>query len=492
MANTYEYDFFHEGLVFWHVVETPNLLKSFDDYLFSKVTLQHLFKIIKNYKSEYGDKENINEELINMLAYQQGISTELTPDIVHAYFDVRKELSKYSKNWLTDLSKGFFAYQNMISGINDVTSFLMSQSEISVNEAASLAEQVNRKLQNISKKKIRDEHDYSDFFDIESHVQTKVDRKPSGYSFIDLCLNGGWAKQTLNVLMGPPKVGKSLWLCNLCANSIKNGQNCVYITLEMSAATVNQRIGSNLFNIPIKDYEHKAQDREYMKAIMTNFCNSCGLLGKPGALVVKEFPTSSATAEDIEAFICGLEEERSTPDNPFKFDCVFIDYINIMADCRSKKSDDNMYQKIKNIAEDVRAMSQKNDWCVISLTQTNRQGMNCEDPTMENVSESAGLVATVDSLFAIVCSTMMKADGYYYLKAIALRNSNNMGDKKRYDFSNDYLRLTESNEGIIPEGTQEKKEQTPKYKKKKDSKPITPAPNMPVIQTIEDLCKMYC
>ena len=108
--------------------------------------------------------------------------------------------------------------------------------------------------------------------------------------------------------------------------------------------------------------------------------------------------------------------------------------------------------KIKGICEDVRAMAQRNDWCVVSLTQTNRNGMNASDLDMTSVAESSGLVATVDSLFGIICTTMMRAESLFYIKALALRNSPNMGDKKRYNFQGDYMRITEDpNEDIIPD-----------------------------------------
>ena len=172
---------------------------------------------------------------------------------------------------------------------------------------------------------------------------------------------------------------------------------------------------------------------------------------QPGALVVEEFPTSSATVYDIEAFLLNAEKSRSIEGKPFKFRNVFIDYVNIMADARHGNTAET-YMKIKGICEDIRAMAQRNDWCVISLTQTNRTGMNASDLDMTSVAESSGLVATVDSLFGIICTTMMKAQGIYYIKALALRNSPNMGDKKKYKFFGDFMRIKEDEtEDIIPD-----------------------------------------
>ena len=249
--------------------------------------------------------------------------------------------------------------------------------------------------------------------------------------------------------MGSPKVGKSMWLCNLCANSVKNGENSVYISLEMSYQLVAQRIGSNLLNIPIDEYEKYSQDVNFMTAKMKEFYNTS--LITPGTFIIEEFPTSSKTVYDIEAFLLKLEEERSTDEKPFKIKNVFLDYVNIMKDAKNPNSE-NMYQKIKSICEDLRAMAQRNQWAVISLTQTNRSAYDSSDIGMANVSESGGLIATVDSLFGIIQTPVMRAENVYYLKAVAIRNSGHMGDRKKFDFVQKYLRITENmDEPIIAE-----------------------------------------
>ena len=123
-----------------------------------------------------------------------------------------------------------------------------------------------------------------------------------------------------------------------------------------------------------------------------------------------------------------------------------------MRDLKNPNSE-NTYLKIKSICEDVRAMAQRNEWCVISVTQTNRGGIESSDLNMSDVSESAGLIATVDALFGIIRTTMMRAEGCYYLKAVALRDSEHMGDKKKFTFEGKYLRIEEDpSEAIIADG----------------------------------------
>ena len=177
-----------------------------------------------------------------------------------------------------------------------------------------------------------------------------------------------------------------------------------------------------------------------------------GLMIPPGKFFIEEFPTSSATASDIESFILKKEAELSKQYNcEFKFANVFIDYLNIMRDQRGGNGD-NSYQRVKNICEDVRAIGQRNQWAIGSVTQVNSDGYESTNLTMSNVSESKGLIATVDALFGIIQTSLMRASNIYYLMAIALRDSNRNGERKKYIWDPYHLRITEdTTEDIIPD-----------------------------------------
>lgn len=369
--------------------------------------------------------------------------------MIHSIWQSRPMLSQFEEDWLNKNTVAFGEWNNLLGGLRRVIEYVKNiESDVTfenceeyVQNAKSMFQTETNFTLNVSKG--------HDFFSPESHQQTLLETRTTGYNFVDACLKGGWANKTLNVLMGSPKVGKSMWLCNLCASSVLAGHNSIYITLEMSYQLVAQRIGSNLFNIPIEQYDEISKDTNYMSQKMKDLYTE--YFGNIGTFYIEEFPTSSATAKDIETFILKKEEELSTPGKPFKFKNIFIDYINIMKDMKNPFSD-NSYQKIKNICEDVRAMAQRNLWCVISLTQTNRSAYDATDITMSNVSESGGLIATVDSLFGIIQSPVMRAENIYYLKAVAIRNSKHMGDRKRFTFNPSYLRITEdATEGILSE-----------------------------------------
>lgn len=445
-------DKYIENLIFFYVIRNYTMANQFKDVYFAQDGLKKLFRVIQPYIIAY--QEEPSEELVITLIRQDGRYTqELTPDIVHTLWQLRSGLSQYSEDWLKSTTLGYAEFQNFCYGVQNMYSYLLNtQYEVTPENAKNYVNKVKTAFFTDTSFTLSTSLGH-DFFDPKEHMMAIVETTSTGYPFFDLCLRGGWAKKTLNVIMGPPKVGKSMWLCNLAANSVMNGDNCAYITLEMSSQLVNQRIGSNLFNIPMNSYEEYAKDESIMtQKIKDLHTQAFGNNKRLGSLIVEEFPTSSATVNDIENFLLNYEKEMSRPDAPFKFRIVYIDYINIMADARHGNSADT-YIKIKSICEDVRAMAQRNDWCVVSLTQTNRQGMGASDLDMTAVSESSGLVATVDSMFGIICTTMMKAQGTYYIKALALRNSPNMGDRKKFDFSGDFLRIKEdTTEPIIPEG----------------------------------------
>ena len=442
MNNTYL-----ENIIFFYILQHMDLVQAFKGSYFTNPILKQLFDIVKPHILEYKTEPTETQTINLVKAY--GKDDKLTDDIIHTLWESRSMVGQYTDEWLSQNVKAFGEWQNLVSGVKRVIEYIKTvQSDVTYENCTDIVQKTKAIFQTETNFTLNTSRGH-DFFNPVNHQQTELETRSTGYDFVDKCLKGGWANKTLNVFMGSPKVGKSMWLCNLCANSVKNGENSVYISLEMAYQIVAQRIGSNLLNIPIEEYENYSKDLNFMTAVMKEFYNTS--LVKPGTFIIEEFPTSSKTVYDIEAFLLKIEEERSTDEKPFKLKNVFLDYINIMKDAKNPNSE-NMYQKIKSICEDLRAMAQRNNWCVISLTQTNRSAYDSSDIGMSNVSESGGLIATVDSLFGIIQSPVMRAENVYYLKAVAIRNSGHMGDRKKYDFVQKYLRINENtNEPILAE-----------------------------------------
>lgn len=297
--------------------------------------------------------EPTETQVINLVkAYDK--EDKIPADTIHTLWESKNMISQYTDEWLSQNTKAFGEWQNLMDGLKRVIEYVKTvQQDVTFENCSDIVQKAKSIFQSDTNFNLNIAKGH-DFFDPVNHQQTELETRSTGYNFIDQCLKGGWANKTLNIFMGSPKVGKSMWLCNLCANSVKSGEDSIYITLEMSYQLVNQRIGSNLLNIPIDEYETASKDPNFIAAKMKDFYNN--QIITPGRFFVEEFPTSSATVYDIESFILKKEEDLSTETKKFKFKNIFIDYINIMKDAKNPNSE-NMYQKIKSICEDVRAMA---------------------------------------------------------------------------------------------------------------------------------------
>ena len=276
-------------------------------------------------------------------------------------------------------------------------------------------------------------------------------RSSTGYPFIDLCLKGGTFPGCLFCFVGAPKIGKSLWLQNMCAKSRLKGEDNGYISLVLPEEMITNRIGANILNIPAMDYEKYAENVEDMTTRMTAIRRSS--LIPPGRLTVKSFPTSTLSVPELESWLLKREEEISAMiGRSFKFKNIYVDYINIMKNWRNPNTE-NTYMKIKQLAEDLKAMGLRNSWAIITATQTKITAVDMSDMSSTQVSESFGLNATVDLLMGIIADPIMKAKGEYYLKFLLDRVAPE--DNKRKKFINDktYLRITEDMNSEIEEIT---------------------------------------
>jgi archaellum biogenesis ATPase FlaH len=229
----------------------------------------------------------------------------------------------------------------------------------------------------------------------------------------------------------------SIFLANDAVNFVRKGHNTAFISAEMGAHKVVKRIGANALNIQMSEYAKKAKDKNFIKRRLDTM--SDGLLPS-GKLFIKHVPTSQFSVLDIESYLKELEEVKG-----IKIEVVIIDYINILANYRNPNSD-NTYMKIKQIAEDLRAMAIRNDWLIITATQINRDGYDSTEITMNNIAESAGLSHTADMMYAIIQDKIMYESDppEYWIKVLKIRDGE--GKNMRFKLTIDYehMRLTET------------------------------------------------
>lgn len=428
----------YQEQIFWHYILGNRIyLNTTKPEFFTNQTLREMFEIAKDHTLRYSEPPSKDQmrELIRV----KGINDRISDDIIGALYNAQEQLQNYDSKWLEENVGPWIRIRNLDNVMRKSIAF-MKTSQITAENAAETVEKVRSMLTT----ETAIDFDFnlgSDFFDAASHLQTRLARSSTGYEFLDLCMKGGYWKGSLVGFLGGPKSGKSLWLCNLAARSVSLGYNTAYITLELQEEIVNMRIGSNLLEIPLDDYEKIAEDQTKLKQMLSDYRKNSFV--PVGELHVKEFPSSTASVNDITSYLKKVQEILG-----IKFDNIFIDYINIMKNWRNPNTE-NTYMKIKQISEDLRAMAMEEQWAVITVTQTNRGGWESSDLNITNVSESAALIHTVDMLFGIITNAEMKAREEYFIKCLANRVAGYENTRKRFTMDWKYARIEEDAQAKI-------------------------------------------
>ena len=235
-------------------------------------------------------------------------------------------------------------------------------------------------------------HDYlSDHDERYDYYHTVEEKIPFDLEFFNKITKGGLPPKTLNIALAGTGVGKSLFMCHVAANCLSQGKNVLYITLEMAEERIAERIDANLMNITIDDL-HELPKQMFDDKI-TKIIKSTS-----GKLIVKEYPTASAHTAHFRGLMKELAIKKS-----FKPDILFIDYLNICSSSRFKGAQNvNSYMYIKSIAEELRGLAVETNVPIMSATQTTRSGFVSTDIGLEDTSESFGLPATADFMFALI------------------------------------------------------------------------------------------
>lgn len=437
--------------IFYHYVLSDVMLaEKFDPDLFDGKNLQTCFFYAKDYVMKYHTAPTC-EQLKDVIK-MQGKEDEIDMGIIDVLYGSAGALSQYSKDWLYETVTAWAQWKNFIKSLEGTISYVkLNQDKVNVENVREIMETAKASFNKSCIIEFSDDTGMgSDFWDAGSHKRKKLIRSKSGYPFLDQCMAGGYFPGCLICFAGAPKIGKSLWLQNLCAKSVLNGENNCYISLELPEEMIHSRIGANIFNIPALDYDKYTEDVDAFKDVMTNFKKTC--IKKPGNLTVKSFPTSTMSVLDLEAYLLKKEEELSTEGCKFKFKNIFVDYINIMRNYRNPNTE-NTYMKIKQLAEDLKAMGIKHDWAIITATQTNREQYDSSDILGSQIAESTGLSATVDVMFGIISDTFMKAEGTYFIKVLYDRVAPEDNKRKKFILDRNILRITEDPDSEIVEVT---------------------------------------
>ena len=351
---------------------------------FSDHTERTIFKTINDYVEKYNNNPSIESLNIDI---QKAVLNEDQHKTIQGYLS---ELSSSESDfkWLVDQTeiwcKDRAIYNAIFSGIQIIDGKDKNQTPEAIPTILSDALAVSFDT-NVG-------HDYieqsEERFEFYHTVEEKV---PFDLEFFNKITKGGMPNKTLNIVLAGTGVGKSLFMCHVAASTLMQNLNVLYITLEMAEQKIAERIDANLMNISLDDL-HDLPKRM--------FTDKIGRIKKKtrGQLIVKEYPTASAHCGHFRSLLNELALKKS-----FRPDIVFVDYLNICSSSRFKMGNSiNSYSYIKSIAEEMRGLAVEFNIPIMSATQTTRSGFVSTDVGLEDTSESFGLPATADLMFAII------------------------------------------------------------------------------------------
>ena len=254
-------------------------------------------------------------------------------------------------------------------------------------------------------------HDYlQDYEERYESYHRKEDKIPFDLEYFNKITKGGIPNKTLNIALAGTGVGKSLFMCHMASSSLLGGSNVLYITLEMAEEKIAERIDANLLNVNIQEITDLPKPM---------FDNKVTALSKKtqGQLIIKEYPTASAHSGHFKALLNELALKKS-----FRPDIIFIDYLNICASSRYRgNANVNSYSYIKAIAEELRGLAVEANVTIVSATQTTRSGFASSDVDLTDTSESFGLPATADLMFALISTDELESLGQILVKQLKNR-----------------------------------------------------------------------
>jgi archaellum biogenesis ATPase FlaH len=404
-----------------------------------------LFNIINSYTVKYNNlpsKEAVSIELSNLKTI-----TEEEYKVTKILLDTLKLDDKTEQQWLLDTTEKFCkdraVHNAVLSGIKILDGKDKKHTPEAIPGILSEALAVSFDT-HIG-------HDYlnqtDDRFD---YYHREEERLKFDLTYFNRITKGGLPPKTLNVALAGTGVGKSLFMCHLAASMMTQGKNVLYITLEMAEERIAERIDANLLDVTIDElYE---LPKEYFDNKVNKLRNKIN-----GQLIIKEYPTASAHSGHFKGLIDELALKKS-----FKPDIVFIDYLNICSSSRFKGGNISSYFYIKAIAEELRGLAVQYDVPIVSATQTTRTGYMSSDVGLEDTSESFGLPATADFMFAIISNEDLEQLGQLKIKQLKNRYNDpaiNRAFIIGVDRSKMRLYDVEQSAQNIVEGKQESEEQ---------------------------------
>ena len=381
-------------------------------------------KVIPFIKSEYFEDTNQKIVFEEILSFIEQYNQPATKEVLCIEIEKRTDINEQSFKEITQI----------ISCLEDVPSefnWLINTTEkwcrdraiyLALMESIHIAEGNDEKKNRDSIPSILSDalavsfdnhvgHDYlQDYEQRYESYHKKEDKIEFDLEYFNKITKGGLPNKTLNIALAGTGVGKSLFMCHVASSVLLQGRNVLYITLEMAEERIAERIDANLLNVPIQDIVNLP--KQMFESKVTNLTKKT-----QGTLIIKEYPTASAHAGHFKSLLNELALKKS-----FHPDIIFIDYLNICSSSRYKgNSNINSYTFVKAIAEELRGLAVEFNVPIVSATQTTRSGYGSSDVELTDTSESFGLPATADLMFALISTEDLEGLGQILVKQLKNR-----------------------------------------------------------------------
>ena len=385
---------------------------------FSDRTERTLFNEITSFTETYNSPPEIAA-----LSIAVKEKTNLTDDEVQKCEDYLSEIEKDNNpkteiQWLVDKTEKFCQEKAIYNAVLGSISILDGKDK--TNDKGAIPKILSDALAISFDTTVG--HDYlQDSDERYEFYHRKEERIPFDLDIFNKITKGGLPAKTLNIALAGTGVGKSLFMCHMAAGAMVQGRNVLYITLEMAEEKIAERIDANLLNVTLDDLMELPKDLYDKKVERVKTKTT-------GKLIIKEYPTASASTIHFRTLLNELNLKKS-----FIPDIIFVDYLNICCSARIRAgSNINSYTYVKSIAEELRGLAVEYNLPIVSATQTTRGGFTSSDPGLEDTSESFGLPATADLMFALITSEDLEALGQIMVKQL----------KNRYNDPSYYKRFT--------------------------------------------------
>lgn len=400
-----------ENVIFNNLVTNENygrkVIPFLKDEYFSDYSDKIIFQLINSYVQRYNSFPS-KEALAIDLSNKEGVNEETFKKCKDVIEKIETSESKETQ-WLIDQTEKFCQEKAVYNAI-------MSSIQILDDKTGKVNKGSIPQLLSDALAVSFDSHIGHDFLeDSDARYEfyhTKESRIPFDLEYFNQITQGGLPKKTLNIALAGTGVGKSLFMCHCAAANLSKGNNVLYITLEMAEERIAERIDANLLDVTIDDLKLLPKDvyDKKINRIKEKFT---------GKLVVKEYPTACAGSANFRHLLNELKIKKN-----FVPDIIFIDYLNICMSSRIRHGANvNSYTLIKAIAEELRGLAVEFNVPIISATQTTRSGYSSSDVGLEDTSESFGLPATADFMFALIATEELQDLGQIMVKQLKNRYS---------------------------------------------------------------------